>query len=59
MQTNNVDNSFTEFELKMIEDIVYAHGRYIYGDERVMTLIHKIETMLVNKIYLSEDETNN
>jgi hypothetical protein len=51
------DNSFTKSELKMIEDVIYAHGRHVYGDERVITLIHKIEKMFMDNCYLPQDET--
>ena len=50
------DSSFTESELKMIQDLVYAHGRQIYGDKKVMNLVNKIEQLLMTKYYLPDDK---
>ena len=51
------DDSFSISELKMIEDVIYAHGRHVYGDERVINIVHKIENMIMNKHYLPDDKT--
>ena len=51
-------DSFTYDELHMIQDIIYAHGRHIYGDEKTIKLVRKIENMLIEGRYLPEDETS-
>lgn len=50
------DSSFTESELKMIQNLVYAHGRQIYGDKKVMNLVNKIEQLLMTRYYLPDDK---
>lgn len=50
------DDSFTERELIMMQDIICASGREIYGDEKVTKLVHKIETMIMNGSYLPENK---
>ena len=50
------DDSFTKSELMMIEDVVYASGRQVYSDEQVMAMIHKIENMIMNGVYLPNDK---
>lgn len=50
------DASFTESELKMIQDLVYAHGRHIYGDKKVMNLVNKIEHLLMTRCYLPDNK---
>ena len=50
------DASFTETELKMIQDLVYAHGRHIYGDEKAMNLVNKIEQLLMTRCYLPDNK---
>ena len=50
------DASFTESELKMIRDLIYAHGRHIYGDKKVMNLVNKIEQLLMTRHYLPDNK---
>ena len=45
------DASFTESELKMIQDVVYANGRHIYGNEKVIKIVHKIDQLLMSGYY--------
>ena len=50
------DGSFTESELKMMRDIVYANGAHMYGDEKVMKIVHKIEQLLMSGNYLPDNK---
>ena len=50
------DAAFTESELKMIQDVVYASGRHVYGNEKVMKIVHKIEQLLMTGNYLPDDK---
>lgn len=50
------DNSFTQKELHMMQDVIFAHGRHVYGDERVNSVVCKIERLLLTGCYLPENK---
>ena len=52
------DDSFTRSELMMIQDVIYASGRKVYDDEKVLSVVRKIESMLINGTYLPEDKND-
>lgn len=51
------DDSFTENELHLIQNVIFTHGGHVYGDETVMNVFHKIEKMLARGIYLPDDKS--